>query len=122
MSKIDAESYYDYEQFDSESIDDNNVEETKNESKVKSFSDFVLMTESQRNPVGPGEPGAIHIELDENEANDFEYESTEQDLPRFFSEGRIDFTEEGWIWFYANDEEAKAMLNKYYPELMKDLL
>jgi len=59
MSKIDAESYYDYEQFDSESTDDNNVEETKNESKVKSFSDFVLMTESQRNPVGPGEPGAF---------------------------------------------------------------
>ncbi len=35
---------------------------------------------------------------------------------------RIDFTDEGWIWFYADDKEVKAMLNEYYPELMKDLL
>jgi hypothetical protein len=93
------------------------------------------MTESQRNPVGPGEPGAIHIELDENESGDFiweirghsathvPYES--QDLANFFREGRIDFTEEGegsWVWFYADDEEVKSMLNEYYPEKMKDLL
>lgn len=128
MSKIDAESYYDYDQFDSESTDDNELEETENESRIKSFKGFILMTESQRNPVGPGEPGAIHIELNEDEASDFIWgirglDSVEQDLPLFFKEGRIDFTEDGsWVWFYADDKEVKAMLNEYYPELMKDLL
>lgn len=125
MSKIDAESYYDYDQFDSESTDDNELEETENESRIKSFKGFILMTESQRNPVGPGEPGAVHIELSEDEI-DYFYKLLIQNsnitLTNHMNDERIDFTDEGWIWFYADDKEVKAILNEYYPELMKDLL